>query len=418
MTNDQEKDGVVIDVTPEREPPPEPSGPADEGKAPPSRKPSRSTPAGRVAMALASLVTVAVIVVVVMGYSHWAGLRAELDALGQRLAENVEVQDELREAVRRAQEAVQAQQQDIAEQEARLQDTLGSYEAAAREQRTALQARERQLAAEQARLEAREAELRQAVADVQQRIGRSGSAWMVAEAAYLMQLAKHRLELARDLLTARAALELADERLRDTLDPRWAGVRETLAREREALAALNWPDLDVLAAQLDRLVAQVPELESPPGGFAVPERGAAASAPLAAAAQERTWNTLVGDLVSGVTDAVRIRRSDQPVEPLPLAGEHELRLRNMALRLETARVALALGEAGMYRSGLEAARDALGRHFRADAPLTLSMREALGELAAVDIRPPPPAGFGEALRQLEAERAARQAGVAVPGTFQ
>jgi uroporphyrin-3 C-methyltransferase len=345
-------------------------------------------------------------------------LRAELDALGQRLAESVEVQEELRAAVRRAQETVQAQQRGFAEQEARLQDALGSYEASAREQLTALQARERQLAEEQKRLEAREAELRRAVADVQQRIGRSGSAWMVAEAAYLMHLAKHRLELARDALTARAALELADERLRDTLDPRWAGVRETLQREREALAALDWPDLDVLADRLDGLIAQVPELEPPPGGHQAPARVAAPPAPVAATGEERTWNTLVDDFVSGVRDAVRIRRSDQPVEPLPLAGEHELRRRNMTLRLEAARVALALGEAGMYRSSLEAARDALDRYFRADTPLTRSMRAALGELATVDIRPLPPAGFGEALRQLEAARAARQAGVAVPGTVQ
>ena len=51
---------------------------------------------------------------------------------------------------------------------------------------------------------------------------------MVAETEYLLRIAGHRLNLARDTRAALAAMELADQRLRDTLDPGWAGVREQI----------------------------------------------------------------------------------------------------------------------------------------------------------------------------------------------
>jgi uroporphyrin-3 C-methyltransferase len=400
MTSDQEKEGVVIDVAPE----PDPDAGAKSGKG--------GDGAGRGGRRLGLVAvagTLALVVALAMsgiGYWHWTQLRGELDDLERRLGANLEVQARMQASIEQARGAVEAQQQVFEAREAELRATLGAYETAAREQRRVLEQRERQLAAEQLRLETREAELREAVDDMHRRIGRSGSAWMVAEAEYLIRLAGHRLELARDALTARAALELADERLRDTLDPAWAPVRARLARDIDALAAAEPPDLDRLGERLAAVKARIPELEPARPAHAA---GPAAAPPEAEAApRERGWDTLVGDFMSGMTDAVRIRRNDGPVPALPLPEHEALHRRNLELRLETARLALALGEPGMYRRSLGDARAALREQFRADADVTQALLTELEALAAVDIRPPLPAADGEALRLLQAERTARQ----------
>ncbi len=406
MTDQQDKDGVVIDVTPEHEP-------ARRAGAETADQQTAATRRARgwFAPVLLALGVASLLGLVGLGYWHWAGLRAELDALDRRLTENLAVQAELRESAERAQTAVQDQQEVLDAQEARLRATLGDYQAAAREQRQLLAAREHQLAEEQRRLETRELELREAVADVQRRIGRSGAAWMVAEAEYLIRLAGYRLDLAGDALTARAALALADERLRDTLDPAFSGVREVLARELEALAAIDWPDVDALAARLSRLIDRLPKLQ--PAGD---NRAVAATDPVAAtAADERNWDTLVDDFLAGMKDAVRIRHNDQPVPALPEPRRRALHQRALELRLEAARLALVLGEAGMYRTNLAAAREALSQHFRTDDPLTRELDAELAALAEIDIRPELPDGTAEALRLLQAAARPAEAATTAAG---
>ena len=110
------------------------------------------------------------------------------------------------------------------------------------EARANFQRQEQQLAEENVNLQEREAELRAAVADVHRRVGRSGTQWMIAEAEYLLRIANDRLILARDTNSARVALGLADQRLRDTKDPGWAGVREQIARDIARLSAFEAPD--------------------------------------------------------------------------------------------------------------------------------------------------------------------------------
>jgi uroporphyrin-3 C-methyltransferase len=408
MNKDNEKEGVVIDVTPERESESatEPSlGDAGPGEAAPGGAPETSTarPRRGAAGMVAALAVAAIVLVLAglfFGYTRWSTLQQELTALQARLSENVAQQQQLREAVREADAAVAAQQQVLAAQEARLREGLQNQELAVAQGQQALQAREQQLADEQVRMQEREAELREAVADVHRRIGRSGSQWMVAEAEYLIRLAGHRLTLVRDVTTARAALELADERLKDTLDPSWAGVREQLARDIASLAALDLPDVEGLSARLAALLEQVPQLQLAGADQAQPRPGT----PLVdtqTPPAERSWQTLWDDFWGGLKDSVRIRRSDQPVQPM-LAPEHQFFLaQNLKLQLEAARLALVRGEPALYRDSLQTARGLLQDYYDPAAAGTRAMAQALDELAAVDLRPELP-DVGRALRALKA----------------
>jgi uroporphyrin-III C-methyltransferase len=386
MTDDEPKQRVVIDVAPESgEDDAERRSAADAGQQVAARQRPQAWP---VVFAVALVLVLAG--GLVWGYQHLAELRQELAALDSRVAAVSGDQSALRETVDRAVSAASGQREQLAEQ----QRVLGEQREALEATQAAFARQQQLLSDEGLRLQDREAQLRAAVADVYRRVGRSGDQWIVAESEYLMRIAAHRLALGRDVQTARIALELADQRLRDTGDPGWAGVREQLARELARLAAYAEPDVDGMAARLAALSGRVPGLraaETATGPGSQPDEGggdATAAAPMDRA--ERSWGTLLDDLWAGFKDTVRIREHDRPIQAM-LPPEHDFFLReNLRLKLETARIAVARGDAALYRDALERAGQWLAEHFAAGDADVRAMRSAIDELRAVDIAPPLP----------------------------
>ncbi len=388
MNDEEPKPGVVIDVTPDAEPDPQGDTRAQQAEAPARR--------GAIAPLIIAVITLlALIAVAAIGYRYVAQLNTELAALDRQLRTAGDGQRQLRDALSDTRQTLVEQQAQLASQG----EALGSQGSAVDEARAALRAQEQQLADENLRLQAREAELRAALADLHRRVGRSSTEWMVAETEYLLRLASHRLALARDVDSARVALELADQRLRDTQDPGWAGVREQLARDIAKLDTFVAPDSAGLAARLGALIEQIPQLR-----IAHATIGAERTLPerVARTPDERSWDTLLDDLWAGIKDSVRIRERDKPVQAM-LAPEHQFFLyENLRLQLQAARLGLARTDAALYRDNLAVAADWLTRFFAADAATT-AMQDAIAALRQVDIKPPLP-DIGASLRALEQRR--------------
>ena len=274
---------------------------------------------------------------------------------------------------------------------------LAQQQAAMDQARANYEQQEQKLAAENVNLQEREAELRAAVADVHRRVGRSGTQWMIAEAEYLLRIANDRLILARDTDSARVALGLADQRLRDTKDPGWAGVREQIARDIAKLSAFEAPDSAGISARLAALIEQVPQLK-----IASATIGAERTLPEQADREpgERSWETLLEDVWAGFKDSVRIRERDKPVQAM-LAPEHQFFLyENLKLRLEAARLGLARGDQALFRDNLTIAADWLGRYFAPDSGSASAIGGAIAEMLEIDIRPPVP-DVSQSLRALQ-----------------
>ena len=391
MNDDEPKPGVVIDVTPDEE-----TAVADEPAAPRAtdeqgrERPSR---AGLLPLVLALLALIAVVAVTAFGYRYWSDLTQDLAAMDARVREGASQQQELQRALHDATAALRAQEDALGQQ----RDVLAEQRIAVDEARSAFREQEQRLADENLRLAEREAELRAAVADVHRRVGRSGTQWMIAEAEYLLRIANHRLILARDTDTARVALELADQRLRDTKDPGWAGVREQIARDIAKLSAFEAPDSAGLSARLGALIEQIPQLKIARATIG-PERTLPEK--VAREPGERSWDTLLDDLWAGFKDSVRIRERDKPVSAM-LAPEHEFFLyENLKLHLEAARLGLARGDQTLFRDNLRVAADWIDKYFEPDAGTTAALRKAIGEMLAIDIRPELP-DISQSLRALQ-----------------
>ncbi len=379
MTEDKEKAGVVIDVEPEPEMPPteEPANP-DEPPPPPAK-------GQRAPLIVAGLSLLLVVVALAMAYRYTREAANDLARIQQTLQQSLEQQQALQNRLAEANQALAGQTERLNRQEQKITDQEKLIAQAKQQFAEQGQA----LDSEREKMEQREAELRAAVSDVHKRVGASGTQWMVAEAEYLLRLANERLNLARDVQTARAAMLLADQRLRDTGDPGWNGVREQIARDIAALDAADLPDLPGISARLSALAEQVPQLKL--AGATLGGTPRRAPEPAAGTPREaRSWDTLLDDLWQGFKQTVRIRRNDKPVQAMLPPEQQYFLYENLRLHLEGARLAALRGDERLYHDSLTEVRRALDQYFDPRDALTRKLHEAVTDLERQRVHPPLP----------------------------
>jgi uncharacterized protein HemX len=378
MMHEEPRPGIVIDVTPDQEA--TAAEPAEPATGTPTDEATKMSRGRNLALILATVALLAVVAAGGYGYRYWSNLRLDIARLDSQLREAREQQQELQQALAGAADAIGTQADTLNEQRA----VLARQQIAAEEARGAFTAQEQRLAEQGLRLQQREAELRALVADVHHRVGGSGTQWMIAESEYLLRTANNRLSLSRDVATAGVALELADQRLRDTLDPGWADVRAQIASDIAALNTLETPDVAGISAQLSALVAQVPQLRVAASSIArereLPEPGAGAPG-------TRTVETLLDDLWSGFKDTVRIRVHDQPIQAMIAPQQHFFLYENLKLRLEIARLGLARHDPRLFRDNLATASDWLRRYFDPNDAAVAAMKQEVDALGDIDIAP-------------------------------
>lgn len=394
MSDDTEKPGVVIDVTPEPDTPP--TDDIDRDPTDASRSPAAPS---RLPLIIAAVSLLLVVGALVFGYRYIRQASQDLSAINSRVSQSLRQQQALQQQLEAAKKAVREQAQLLERQQTQLRDQAQTMARA----RESLKAQEKMLSGEREKMQTREAELRASVADIHKRIGASGTQWMVAEAEYLLRLANNRLTLARDTATARAALVLADQRLRDTRDPGWNGVRAQIARDISALDNARLPDIAGLSARLSALAAEVPKLKlagTTLGGVA---RRPADRADTATPRGKRSWNTLLDDLWAGFKQTVRIRRNDKPVQAMLPPEQQFFLYQNLRLYLESARLAVARGDRKLYSDSLDTVLKWLNSYFDPNDAHSRALRKAVSELHAIDVAPPLPdiSGSLRALRMRE-----------------
>lgn len=203
----------------------------------------------------------------------------------------------------------------------------------------------------------------------------------LAEADFLLQLAEQRMRLYGDIEGARLALGLADAQLAEVADPGVTSVRQTLALERDALAAAALPDLPLLLARIERLAESVVSWSLARKTDDAGEE----------AAQTGWWRRLLG----AVDRYFRVRRVDPAERSLggPLLRE------TLALEFSSARLLLLRGEQALAMQSLGRARTRIAEHFDLGEAGPRQALVMLDEwLAAPWNRPPP--RLGEARREL------------------
>ncbi len=209
-------------------------------------------------------------------------------------------------------------------------------------------------------------------------------AWSRAEAMYLLELAQRRLALNRDVDTAIVALEAADARLASLRDASFAPVRRQIARELQALHAVQRPDVIGITSRLASLEERVEAL--PVKGIVPAERSDAHAQELPDSFLPRAWAIAR----RSIANLIRVREVDDAAGGIVTNEEALLRREHLRLLFFSARAALARHDDAGYRHALAGARTWLGESFDVSQPSARAVLKEIHALEPIDIDPPLP----------------------------
>jgi len=181
-------------------------------------------------------------------------------------------------------------------------------------------------------------------------------AWILAESEYYMQIANAQLQLANNPHLASLALRMADERIVQLANPALTDVRRAISDELAALDVMEKPDIEGATLTLASLAKVVESL------------------PLASAAESEQESTEVDPELSGTGRAwasvknamsglVKVTPPER-AKLVQLSPDAEFFLRNnIALQLQSARIALLRGEQAIFEQTLDDTAALLNGYF-------------------------------------------------------
>lgn len=147
---------------------------------------------------------------------------------------------------------IKSQQQSIT----KLSKQLSAIESTAKNNTTKLTAVDESLA----ELEAGIAQTEDISQRAMQAVSRTQREWSIAEVNYLLRMANQRLEIARDITGAIAALKGADSRLAEIGDLNLLKIRKQLAKDIGRLNAIHQADVNGISLAIDEMVKSIPDL--------------------------------------------------------------------------------------------------------------------------------------------------------------
>jgi uroporphyrin-III C-methyltransferase len=217
----------------------------------------------------------------------------------------------------------------------------------------------------------------------------------LSEIEQVLLLASQQLQLAGNVPSALAALQLADAKLQRLDRPQSLALRRALGRDIDALKATPYVDVAGLSLKLDQAITSVGGLTlarderiAPPP----PEPNADADLPL--------WRRLLRDTWADLRQLIRIEVADRPLAPLvPPAQSYFLR-ENLRLRLLSARIALLNRDEASFRADLAAADSWVRQYFDLRTKPVQTLQATLKQAAAA----PTPGSVPDLARSLEALR--------------
>ena len=373
--------------------------PADEPVAAPVHEPLAPTaaaPARRgAAVALALLALLAALVsMAAAGYLWWTGR-----ASGAAAVENAAAIERLSGTLDSVQGSLRQTEQRIAElqgAQAGQGDDLAALDRRLEDFRENVADRYDSLPGRLSSLESSMASLQGISAGVR-------DAWLLSEAEHYLEIANAQLQLAGNPERALLALRFADQRLRQLEDPGLSEVRRALVTELRAVEAMEQPDIEGLSMTLASLAGSV---ESLPLASDAVQRDSGSEQP---AADASGWDRAMASVKAAFSDIVTVRRTDEEVTPLMAPDAAYFLETNLALKLQTARLALLRGEQAIFEQSLEDAVAWLRAYYATDTRAVQSALETLSGLRGADWTVTPP-DISNSLRLLRDFRQRNAAG--------
>ena len=197
--------------------------------------------------------------------------------------------------------------------------------------------------------------------------------FLLAEAEYYLQIANAQLQLANNPHLASLALGMADERVTQLSDPALTAVRRAISDELAALEVMKKPDLEgatLTLASLARVVESLPLAGIATSDDAVVEDDTEQSG------VDRAWDS-VKDAMSGL---VKVTPPDEAKLTLASPDAEYFLRNNLALQLQSARLALLRGEQVIFEQTLDDTSALLNSYFDTSSAQVASALLTISEI--------------------------------------
>jgi len=237
------------------------------------------------------------------------------------------------------------------------------------------------------KLDSARKELSDSISQVQRQLGKTRGDWLIADAEYLLTVANQRLYLSGDINTTRAALEAADQRLRESGDAGGFKVREQIAKEIAALSNITVIDTVGIYGTIQSLEDRVNGLVLflPYSGKALAEPTAATEAAKKEPAADKETSGLVDSALEQLEGIVTIRHTEQPIKEILTPQQAEFIREQLRVKLEMVKIALVQQNQALYQVGLADAKKWTEHNFATNADTSAFIAE-LDRLNAVNMR--------------------------------
>ena len=224
--------------------------------------------------------------------------------------------------------------------------------------------------------------------------------WALTEIDQVLLLASQQLQLAGNVSSALAALQLADSKLQRLDRPQFTPLRRALGRDMDRLKAVPLVDVAGLSLRLDQAIAVVDSMP-----LALEERLPAPASP-APAGDEPALRRFLRELWQDMRQLVRVENLERPEAPLLAPAQQYFLRENLKLRLLSARFDLLFRDQANFRADLAAADAWLRKYFDTRSKpvqtLQIVLKQVQGTDMAVEI--PDLARSLEAVRVLKLAR--------------
>jgi len=216
--------------------------------------------------------------------------------------------------------------------------------------------------------------------------------FLLAEAEYYLQIGNAQLQLANNPQLAALALGMADDRVTQLSDPALTAVRRAISDELAALSVMEKPDLEGAILTLASLARVVESL---------PLAGEAADEDVAAEAEQSGVGRAWGSVKNAMSGLVKVTPPDQAKLALVSPDAEYFLRNNIALQLQSARLALLRGEQAIFEQTLDDTSALLDTYFDAGSEQVAGAKLTISEIReeVFTASPPDISGSLRLLRQ-------------------
>ena len=210
--------------------------------------------------------------------------------------------------------------------------------------------------------------------------------WLLADIEHLLTIAVQRLTLDRDVTVALAAMQSADNRLRDYNDPELLPLRRQITADINSLQAVNPVDISGLALYLLDIAARVGKLplKQPPANG---QASSAAKASKGKNSEKPAWRRFWNEIMDTLKGLVKVYHGNEGSTISLMPEQRYYLYQNLRLQLETATRAVLHRETRNFHTSIEVILDWLQDNFDTGDPAVSNIIDALTRMSKIELQP-------------------------------